>query len=114
MGPHSGVQRILFVCTANQCRSRTAEDLYCGDPWYQVVSAGTDVSAAEPDEQPVTRELVDWAELIVAMEPYHKKVLNERFPGCESKTVVLHIPDRFYRGDPQLIAILRERLARYL
>ena len=100
MGLYSAMRRILFVCTANQCRSRTAEDLYVQDPRYQVISAGTDVCEAEPDERPVTRELVDWAELIVAMEPYHKRVLIERFPGCESKIVVLNIPDRFCRGDP--------------
>jgi predicted protein tyrosine phosphatase len=114
MGLYSGLRRILFVCTANQCRSRTAEDLYSLDPWYQVLSAGTDVCTAEPEERPVTQELVDWAELIFAMEPYHKKTLMERFPGCESKIVVLHIPDRFYRGDPQLVTILRNRLAEYL
>jgi protein-tyrosine-phosphatase len=34
-------QRILFVCTANVDRSRTAEDLYRADPRYEVLSAGT-------------------------------------------------------------------------
>src|SRR6185369_8483788 len=32
-------QRILFVCTANVDRSRTAEDLYRADPRYEVLSA---------------------------------------------------------------------------
>jgi predicted protein tyrosine phosphatase len=108
------VRRILFVCTANRCRSRTAEDLYRSDPRYETASAGTDVCAAEPEERPVTQELVDWADLIVAMETYHENVLVERFPGCRSKIVVLRIPDQYNRGDSQLIATLRERLARYL
>ena len=29
-------ERVLFVCTANIDRSRTAEDLYAGDPRYEV------------------------------------------------------------------------------
>ena len=33
-------ERILFVCTANVDRSRTAEDLYRDDTRYEVRSAG--------------------------------------------------------------------------
>jgi protein-tyrosine-phosphatase len=33
-------KRILFVCTANQRRSKTAEDLYGHDDRYEVKTAG--------------------------------------------------------------------------
>jgi predicted protein tyrosine phosphatase len=107
-------KRLLFVCTANQHRSRTAEDLYRSDPWFEAVSAGTDVYEDDPDERPVTRELVEWADVIFVMEPYHREVLEARFPGCNRKVVVLHIPDRFYRSDPELVELLRRKLPEYV
>ncbi|NWG13961.1 MAG: phosphotyrosine protein phosphatase [Acidobacteria bacterium] len=105
------MRRLLFVCTANQHRSRTAEDLYRRDPRYEVRSAGTDVDELEPDEQPVTQELVAWADVIFVMEQYHLNVLEERFPGVAEKIVVLEIPDYFYRGDPELTRLLKERVS---
>ena len=108
------MRRVLFICTANHYRSRTAEDLYRSDARYEVLSAGTDVCDNEPGERPVTKELVDWADMIFVMEDYHHEVLTERFPDCRPKIVVLGVPDRFYRGDPELIEILRTRLAQHL
>ncbi len=73
-------------------------------------SAGTDVYEQEPEEQPVTEELIAWADVIFVMEQYHLDVLEERFPGTSEKVVVLEIPDCFYRGDPELIRLLQMRL----
>ena len=39
-------EHVLFVCTANRDRSRTAEDLYRADPRYDVRSAGVAPRAA--------------------------------------------------------------------
>lgn len=107
-------KRILFVCTANQHRSRTAEDLYSSDPRLEVRSAGTDASEEYPDERPLTEEDVSWADIIFVMERYHARCIEERFPGAARKVVVLNIPDIYYRGDPRLVQLLRERLAPYL
>lgn len=106
--------RILFVCTANQNRSRTAEDLYRRDPRYEVRSAGTDVLDADPEENPVTEEVLDWADVIFVMEPYHRDVIEERFPTTAKPIVVLDIEDLYYRGDPHLIDLLERRLAPHL
>ena len=57
-------ERILFVCTANVDRSRTAEDLYRDDPRYEVRSAGTAPFATTP----LTRDLLQWAERVFVME----------------------------------------------
>ena len=106
--------RLLFICTANQNRSRTAEDILRRDFRHEVRSAGTDVYDQDPEERPVTSDLVDWADLIFVMEQYHLGVLSERFPGCERKTVVLDIPDIYQRGDPHLSNLLQERLRPHL
>lgn len=107
-------RRILFVCTANQHRSRTAEDLFREDARYEVRSAGTDVSAWEPEERPVTEQLLRWADIVFVMEAYHRQALAERFPGRAREIVVLNIEDRYLRGDPDLVRLLSERLVPYL
>ena len=107
-------KKLLFVCTANQHRSRTAEDLYRNDPDYEVVSAGTDVYEEDPDERPVTKALLDWADIVFVMEPYHRETLEERFPGLAKRIVVLEVEDIYYRGDPHLINVLQNRLSMYL
>ncbi len=74
-------------------------------------SAGTDVYEEEPNEQAVTEDLIAWADVVFVMEQYHLDVLEDRFPGTSEKVVVLDIPDRFYRGDPELIRLLQMRLS---
>jgi predicted protein tyrosine phosphatase len=107
-------QRLLFVCTANVHRSRTAEDLYRENPSYEARSAGTDVYDDEPDENPLTDELLAWADIVFVMEPYHRKAIEERFLARPRRIVVLNIEDRYDRGEPQLVRLLQKRLSRYL
>ena len=107
-------KRLLFVCTANQHRSRTAEALFRRTSRYEARSAGTDVSPREPEEQPVTEELLSWADVVFVMEPYHRDVLHERFPGRAPKIVVLDIEDRYLRGDPDLVRTLKKRVSPHL
>jgi predicted protein tyrosine phosphatase len=108
------MKHLLFVCTANRHRSRTAEDIYRQDPCYEVRSAGTDVLEDDPDEQPLTRELLDWADIVFVMEPYHREVIDERFPDHIKRIVVLNIEDVYYRCDPHLINLLQKRVKDYL
>jgi predicted protein tyrosine phosphatase len=114
MSKEARPRRILFVCTANVHRSRTAHDLYRGNRRYEVRSAGTDVYNDDPDEEPVTDELLAWADIVFVMEPYHRDAIEERFHARPGKIVVLDIEDRYDRGEPQLIRLLEERLSRYL
>ncbi len=106
-------ERILFVCTANVDRSRTAEDLYARDPRYEVLSAGTAAFATTP----VSRELLLWAERVFVMcerRDGHQSALRQRFPGVERDVVDLDIEDRWLRGDPELVRHLIRRLAPHL
>ena len=106
-------QRILFVCTGNIDRSRTAEDLYREDPRYEVRSAGTAPFATVL----VSQELLHWADKIFVMcerEDRHSTLLKTRFPDLRRDLVDLDIEDRWYRGDPELVQRLLTRLAPHL
>lgn len=106
-------ERILFVCTANVDRSRTAEDLYRVDSRYEVRSAGTAPFAATP----VSRELMRWADRVFVMcerEDAHATQLKMRFPELTTPVVDLDLVDRWPRGDPELVARLRRKLAAHL
>lgn len=106
-------ERILFVCTANIDRSPTAESLYAGDPRYEVLSAGTAGFALVP----ISERIVEWADRIFVMserEDRHKTELEKRFPGRALDIVDLDVEDRWYRGDPELVKVLLERLEPHL
>ncbi len=106
-------ERILFVCTANRDRSPTAEALYAGDERYEVRSAGTAPFATVP----VDRELLLWADRVFVMnegEDRHRTLIRLRFPDVQRPLVDLDVPDLWARGDPRLVALLRQRLAPHL
>ncbi len=114
MGPGAPTrERILFICTANIDRSKTAEDLYADDPRYSVRSAGTAAFAATP----VTRELLVWAERVFVMcerTDRHASLLRQRFPDVVRPIVDLDVADRWFRGAPALVAELVQKLAPHL
>lgn len=101
---------MLFVCSGNIDRSPTAEALLEGKEGFEVKSAGTWAGAQEP----VTKELMDWAETIFVMEEHHKEALKQIDAEADKKIVVLDIDDRYLRGDPELTRILKEKLSKYL
>ena len=106
-------QRILFVCTANVDRSRTAEDLYRADPRYEVLSAGTGAFARTP----VTREMLLWADRVFVMserEDRHHTPLKLRFPGVDRPVVDLDVEDRWRRGHPELVKRILKALRPHL
>ena len=108
-----GRERILFICTANIDRSRTAEDLYRGDPRFDVRSAGTSPYATIP----ITRDLLRWADRVFVMcekEDRHRTMLLLRFPDVECRVVDLGVEDRWRRGDPELVRLLLRRLEPHL
>jgi len=98
-------KRVLFVCTYARARSSTAEELFNG-PGVEAKSAGT--AAGIPN--PVTAELVEWADLIFAMEEKHKQYLIELNNSSGLKTFVLDIPDIFGRNQPELRQLLLNKV----
>lgn len=103
-------KRVLFVCTGNVGRSPTAEALLKGKEGFEVRSAGTWVNA----RRRVSESLVEWADIIFVMEQHHKETIIALKPEAENKITVLNIPDMYVRNDPELIKILKKKLARYL
>jgi len=106
------MRRVLFLCSQNRLRSPTAERIFSSWPGIEVASAGLDASAGNP----VTPELLDWADLIFVMELSHRAKLSKRFrPHLRNQRIIcLNIPDRSEYMDPQLIELLQPLVPRYL
>lgn len=95
---------ILFICSRNKWRSRTAETIFKNHPFHGVRSAGTASSARIR----VQENHIKWADVILVMEDHHKRRLRERFGKAlrQKKISVLHIPDNYEYMDEELIEIL--------
>ncbi len=100
--------RVLFVCSRNRLRSPTAEAVVAGWPSVRAISAGT----APDADAPVSADLVEWADIIVAFEAAHRRRVTQRFGALlrDTRVVVLGVPDDFAFKDPALVQILRQRL----
>ena len=105
-------KNVLFVCTANQQRSPTAEEIYRNDRRFAVRSAGTHMLA----NRQVTNELVRWADLIVVMEEHHARAIRDRFPDAigDARLIVLGIPDIYQYMDRALQREIRDRFEQQL
>jgi len=104
------VKRILFVCSQNRLRSPTAEAVFAEHSWLEVLSAGTNNDA----ETPLSGDLVDWADVIVAMEKTHKNRISKKYRSqlAGKRVVVLGIPDEYQYMQPELVTLLKNKLPR--
>lgn len=102
--------KVLFVCSANLQRSPTAEELLSGKDGFEVESAGT----WGHGQRRVSQDVLEWADRIFVMEERHKEVLLDMDPGVGKKIVVLNIPDRYYKNDPELVETLKSKLSKHL
>lgn len=101
-----GKINVLFVCSRNQWRSPTAEQLFRRHPALSVRSGGTSPNARHP----VSEADIGWASVIFVMEEKHKsRLVAEYRRMLEHKPIyVLDIPDDYKYMDPELIALLDE------
>lgn len=106
--------RVLFICTGNLCRSPMSEYLLkhlvakANDKSMAVGSAGVIANIGEMASEnaiavmaennidmsghlskPLTQEMADWADLIIVMEKYHKRVVTRLYSGSEKKVKML-------------------------
>ena len=105
-------RKVLFICSQNRLRSPTAEQVFANWPGIEASSAGLNNDA----ENPVTPELVAWADLIFVMEKAHRSKLSAKFKPylCKARVVCLDIPDEFEFMDPDLVKLLKAKVSRHL
>ena len=103
--------KLLFICSRNEWRSRTAEEIFRNVAGYSVKSAGTEPAARIR----VTAGLLGWADVIFVMERKHADYLGDRFAeAIEGKRLhCLRIPDDYEFMDPDLIATLESAVEQY-
>lgn len=94
---------ILFVCSKNKWRSRTAESIFKNNGTHQIKSAGTAASARIR----INQKLLNWADKIYVMEDLHKKRILADF-DIQAPITVLEIPDIYPYMDEELISILED------
>ncbi|WP_405207116.1 phosphotyrosine protein phosphatase [Aquimarina sp. LLG6339-5] len=106
------MRKILFVCSANKQRSKTASDYFSEKlTAFEFDSAGTNHKICNKEgTQPLTFELMKWADLVIVMEERHRKLIVEN-GGSEfgSKIRILSIPDRFKYYQKELIDLLEQK-----
>lgn len=105
-------RNVLFICSQNRLRSPTAEQVFADWPGIETASAGLNHDA----ENPLTPELLRWADLVFVMERAHRAKLSSRFkPHLGGKRVVcLEIPDDYDFMDPDLVRLLEAKVPRHL
>ena len=103
---------VLFICSQNRLRSPTAEQTFASHPGINVASAGTNADA----DNPLTAELVMWADLIFVMETAHRNKVQKRYKAemKDTRLICLDIPDEFEFMDETLVTLLRNRVLRFL
>lgn len=103
---------VLFICSRNQWRSKTAETIFKNHQLLNVRSAGTASSARIK----INEKLALWADVIFVMEKKHKQFLQKHFPHIlyEKELINLEIPDEYEYMHPELIDILEEAVSEYL
>ncbi len=103
---------VLFVCSRNKWRSKTAEDLYKNNATFACKSAGTAAAARIK----INAKLIAWADIIFVMEHLHKQRLQEKF-SLEikgKKVIVLNIEDKYKYMDAELVDLIKGSVDPYV
>ena len=103
---------LLFVCSKNKWRSRTAETIFKNSSNHNVRSAGTDDDARIK----INEKHLHWADVIFVMETKHRQIISQNFSTtiAKSKIIVLDIPDDYQYMDEELISILHLSITPFL
>lgn len=107
--PHQGpAKRVLCVCSAGLLRSPTIAHVLAQEPYnFNTRAAG---SVPEFALIPVDDVLINWAEEIVFAEAYHFNLVREHGHDLTGKRcIILDIPDRYRRRDPELEVLIRDK-----
>lgn len=105
---------ILFLCTANKNRSRTAEEYFRQQdlPYYKFLSAGLSAKECARNKSKLCSvELLEWANRVFVMEKMHQERIEE-YTGSRftDKIIVLGIEDIYSYYQPELISELNSKV----
>lgn len=105
-------RKLLFICTQNRLRSPTAEQVFAAWPGVETDSAGLGNEAGNP----VSPELLEWADIVFVMEKAHRNRLGARFRKHLSgkRVICLDIPDDYDYMQPELVQLLTTKVSRFL
>lgn len=103
---------ILFVCSANKDRSRTAEDYFAIKyPEIAFDSAGTNKKYCQQlGTSYICKEQAECADHIYVMEKKHLQTINKLFGSLYNhKITVLNITDVYRYGTKALVNVLKAK-----
>ncbi len=108
------MKNILFVCSANKDRSKTAEDFFAEQfNQYAFKSAGTNHKICNQEgTNPLDQATIDWADAIYVMEKKHQDWIYDNLEVKGKSIEVLAIEDKFTYYSIKLIEILQQKLNR--
>jgi predicted protein tyrosine phosphatase len=102
---------LLFICSRNQWRSPTAEQVY-RKKGFSARSAGTSPNA----KKTISVTDIKWADVIFVMEKKHKNRIVAKFGRLvEFKPIyILDIQDDYQYMDVELISCVEDNVEQYL
>ncbi|MCE2570424.1 low molecular weight protein tyrosine phosphatase family protein [Motilimonas eburnea] len=106
------VTHVLFICSRNQWRSPTGEQVWKNHPALAVKSAGISPNA----NTVVNAKMIQWADVIFVMEQKHQERLKASFNKLliYKDIQVLDIPDDYQYMDDELISMIKQSVSHYL
>ncbi|SMC72644.1 low molecular weight phosphatase family protein [Cellulophaga tyrosinoxydans] len=107
------MKSILFVCSANKDRSKTAEDYFSKQyPNLSFDAAGTNKKTCNKlGTNYLSKNQLDIADRIFVMENKHLEAIKEAFGSTYyNKITVLNIKDVYTYGSKELIEILTAKI----
>ena len=112
MGSSTTVRNVLFICRWNRSRSATAERVFSKRSDLDVRSAGTSDDALVR----VNQRMLEWADDIFIMDPSQRQALQAMFPDHPAleRLVCLEIPDDYVFLQPELVALLEDKVRKHL
>ena len=93
--------KVLFVCNLGAHRSRTAANMF--KDRYETKYAGV-------LDNLVTKEQMDWADVVVVMEEGQKSAIAKMFPTISKKIINLDISDVYAFDNPKLKKLISQKM----
>ena len=104
---------VLFICSANKDRSKTAEDYFSANySDAQFESAGTNLKVCNQlGTNYIEGCQLEWADKIYVMETKHFSIIKSLHGSSYNKKItVLMIKDHYKYYEPGLIKVLLEKV----